>query len=488
MLKMNQIEHIIELYSKGITVTEISRLLNIDSKTVRKYCTKDNYSNELHPAGRPKPSKLDKWKSIIDAWHEEDRRVRYKQRHTARRIHNRLSKEYPEYDCSYSVVQRYCQCKNADKKHAKGNQELVWHPGEAQVDFGEADFLENGVKISKKYLACSFPYSNAAFVQIFGGETAECVVQGLADIFEQIQGVPLRLVFDNASGVGRRIKDHIQLSDLFKRFKCHYRFELTFCNPYSGHEKGNVENKVGYTRRNFFVPIPEFDDILQYNQSLFSLCESDFDRDHYKKNQTIRNLFLEEKQSLSPLPVNPFKAVRYERVRTDAYGKICLDGRHWYSSSPDHAQKEIIAEIGAHSIRILSVEGVLIVSHNRMYGSLRTDTTDWSTTVSRLLKNPGSWRNSGLRETIPSVLKEVMDGLEKPQLKGVLKTLKELSAQYSFDTCIRAMEEAAKSGRIDHYSSIALAARLSGSGLNQKELGPDLSQYDGLLNQEASNA
>lgn len=41
-----------------------------------------------------------------------------------------------------------------------------------------------------------------------------------------------------------------------------------FCNPYAGYEKGNVENKVGTTRRNLFVPIPTYHDIEAYNRTL----------------------------------------------------------------------------------------------------------------------------------------------------------------------------------------------------------------------------
>lgn len=100
----------------------------------------------------------------------------------------------------------------------KANLELVWDPGPAQVDFGEADFYENGKLVRKKYLTVSFPYSNDGYSQVFGGETAECVCQGLLDIFEFIGGVPPLLIFDNATGVGRRIGDMIHETELFPVF------------------------------------------------------------------------------------------------------------------------------------------------------------------------------------------------------------------------------------------------------------------------------
>src|SRR5699024_12331407 len=88
----------------------------------------------------------------------------------------------------------------------------------------------------------------------------ECVCQGLQDIFEFIGGVPPLLIFDNATGVGRRIGDAIHESELFSRFRAHYHFRVRFCNPYSGWEKGNVERKVDYNRANLFVPVPHFNE------------------------------------------------------------------------------------------------------------------------------------------------------------------------------------------------------------------------------------
>jgi transposase len=250
MLKMVQIELIKELQQKGIGPSEIAERLKIDRKTVNKYLKLEDYS-PIQPIKKQCSSKLDRWKPQIDRWIKEDRKMRFKQRHTAKRIHDRLQEENPkEYDCSYELVQRYCKQKKEQTGEKAGVLELVWYPGEAQVDACEADCHENGKLGTYKYLCISFPYSNAAYLQLFGGETAECIIQGLQDVFQRIGGVPTRLIFDNASGVGRRLGEKVRFAELFLRFKIHYGFEVVFCNPASGNEKGNVENKVGYLRRN----------------------------------------------------------------------------------------------------------------------------------------------------------------------------------------------------------------------------------------------
>ena len=152
----------------------------------------------------------------------------------------------------------------AKKKEIYGDRKaflsLEHIPGEAQVDFGDADFYENGKLHSGKYLNLSFPHSNKGYMQVFKGENQECLFEGLKTIFEHIGGVPTRIWFDNASTMVTKVKGgNRNLTDDFLRFMEHYRFEAAFCNVGSGHEKGNVENKVGYYRRNMLVPVPRFE-------------------------------------------------------------------------------------------------------------------------------------------------------------------------------------------------------------------------------------
>ena len=285
LLNMSQIDDIRDRARKGYRLAEISRATGHDVKTVRKYLEMDDFSPRP-PAKRAFPSKLDPYKATIDKWLADDGGTWRKQWHTAQRIHDRLTQEVPGYDCSYSTVQRYVK----ERRRASGERaflELTWHPGESQADFGEADFCEGGIPGRRKYLTLSFPFSNNGFSQVFGGETAECVCQGLKDIFAYISGVPPVIVFDNASGVGRRIGEKIIESDLFRRFRCHYGFEVRFCNPDSGHEKGNVERKVAFTRRNLFVPVPAYEDVLAYNRELLDRHREKAAELHYKKGVPI---------------------------------------------------------------------------------------------------------------------------------------------------------------------------------------------------------
>ncbi len=476
---MNQIEEVKELQRQGLTTTEIADRLRLNRKTATKYMRADDY-NSVTPSKKVEESKLDRWKATIDGWLEEDRRMRYKQRHTAKRVHQRLLEDHPgDYDCSYALVQRYLKVKKAERRDALGFLELVWEPGQSQADFGEADIIEAGIRKTIKYLTLTFPASNAGYLQVFDGETAECVAQGLKDIFTRIGGVPSRIVFDNASGVGRRVREKVTLSELFLRFKCHYGFSVSFCNPASGNEKGNVENKVGYVRRNLMVPLPEVESIEQWNRELMDRAERDFERPHYKKGSTIAELFAEERCHLGPLPAKPFNVERFERVNTNGYGKFCIDGCHWYSSSPELADMKLTIGIKAHSVEVYKADGEALCSHHRIYGGERSDSSDFLTSLETLVKKTGAWPNSALRAGVGESTRASLDAMAKPELRRVLGVLAKSSAAYGYKVAIDSLEEALRLGVLDSYSLQAISSRIAFDGLlDIPSSGPDLGIYD----------
>ena len=483
---MAQIRNIREMSREGHSVAEISRNIEVDEKTVRKYLKQDDFSPRP-PAKSRRESRLDPHKQLIDQWLKEDQTRWRKQRHTAKRIHDRLTRESPGYDCSYNIVQRYVKETRGMLRVQRASQELVWHAGEAQADFGEADFFEQGVLVRKKYLTLSFPQSNNSFTQVFGGETAECVCQGLQDICTYIGGVPWVIVFDNATGVGRRIGEVIHESKLFQRMRAHYRFSVRFCNPYSGHEKGNVENKIGYTRRNLFVPEPAFDDVETYNRELLERHAQKAEERHYKKLLPIKKLYHADEQALLPLPVKPFNVCRYEYLKTDGYGKIHLGGRHHYSTRPEYAGQEVLVAIRAHTIEILDENKQFVVQHPRQYGTKRSDTVDYRTSLAMLMRNAGAWQNSGIRELVSAELKEAMDNQPRDELKATLATMQQLATTYSFETALQALDAGIRVNRTRFCDTAVLAARIREYGLDTAaEQGPDLKIYDALLDDVAA--
>src|SRR5665811_769710 len=173
-------ENIRTLDSQGISGREISRALGVSRDSVTKYAGQQNYSPEPPvPLSRPGASGLTGFVHIIEAWLGEDQRRPRKQRHTAKRVFDRLVAEH-DYTGSYSPVQRQVKKWKAHHRQAgEGFTELVWPAGTAQVDFGQAEAVIAGVRLVLHVLVVTFPFSNMRFVQAYRGETSECVCHGL---------------------------------------------------------------------------------------------------------------------------------------------------------------------------------------------------------------------------------------------------------------------------------------------------------------------
>ena len=479
MLTMSQINEILELSQSGYTIAEIQRQTGRDRKTIKKFLEKKDYSPEP-PLTKARSSIVAPYEQKIRSYLKEDTQHWDKQRHTAKRIFERLRDE-EGFIGSYDSVQKYVKRIRKEIK-TRGTQELIWEAGSGQVDFGEADFEMDQVCTRKKYLTVSFPYSNDGFAQVFGGETAECVCQGLLDIFKYIGGVPPLLVFDNATGVGHRVMDKVVETELFKRFRAHHGFRVRFCNPYSGWEKGNVENKVGTIRRNLFVPVETIRDIEEYNKALLERHVGKASEVHYKKGEVISELFKKDQAALLPLPEKEFNVCRYEFYKADGYGKVSVDGKHFYSTRPENHGQRVMVGIRAHTIEILNPDGSVLVCHNRQYGKERTDVVDYSTSLEMLSRNSGAWNNSGVRQDASEVLRRYLDGLEKQELKDALRLMQELNREYGYHTALEAMGLAVRSGSVNKADAAILAARISGYGLNTPpKPGPPLDAYDELL-------
>ena len=232
------------LDARGVSWRRISKEVGVSGQTVRKYAQLEDCSPE--PPARPAAvSKLDPYKPLIGKWLEADRFMPRKQRHTARRVYDRLVEEQG-FDGSYQIVQRYVKrWRQEHRLPGDGYLELEWSPGVMQADFGLAQAVVAGSRTDVHCLVASFPYSNMRYAVALPGENAECVCEGLLEVFEHIGAVPPVLVLDNATGAAHRVSwDRIVVVEVFQRFVAHHRIEAG-C-PRSG--RGQREGRRGGTR------------------------------------------------------------------------------------------------------------------------------------------------------------------------------------------------------------------------------------------------
>ena len=484
MLDMPTIQSIRNRRAKGEKVSEIAKNEGISEPTVRKHLRQDDFSPEM-PVKKSKPSVIDPYKDIIESYLDEDSRNWHKQRHSARRIHQRLVEEHGA-DIGYTTVQLYVKERRAQRAEVHDQYlKLVWIPGEAQADFGEADFYIYGIKRRVHYLTVDFPFSNVGLAQVFYGENTECVCQGLLNIFIYLGGVPVRLVFDNATGVGRRVAEKVRMTDLFERFSCHFGFDVSFCNPRSGHEKGAVENKVGATRRNLFVPPPRVYDLENYNTRLLDRCMERSDKDHYAKGESELALFMEDKVALKELPEAPFDVVNYEHAKTDKQGYVCLEGRHRYATSPSFACRKAIVAKRAFSISIHDEDGALICTHERAYGEQPTSSDDPLSQLNVLCMKLRGWQNSQVRFSLPDDLRCALDAMEAPERSDALRTLRNVASESGYAAAVDAMAKCVElTGSVD-VASVETMAACAGTVCAQYDDPADLSVYDSVFSGDA---
>jgi hypothetical protein len=246
----------------------------------------------------------------------------------------------------------------------------------------------------------------------------------LQRIFEFIGGVPLRILFDNMSSAVVHIEEHgkRQLTEMFMRFAMHHRFKAEFCNPDSPQEKGNVENKVGYLRRNYLLPPPKIEDLEAFNQDLFAQCMADLKREHYVKKEQIIDLFAAEQEALITLPRERFRVFTLEKVKTDKYSFIGFDSNR-YSTSPEYAECEMWLEVGTSEIRVLNGKYEQIAVHPRKYGHQIEPTIDFENYISALSRKPRAFLNSPYFLTLPESVRKHLKNCQYADLKSMLLTL-----------------------------------------------------------------
>lgn len=454
MLTMDQIHSIREMYyHQGKSISKIVSETGRNRKTVTKYIDMENFSPSpnMLSSEEEHESKLDPFKPLIDEWLIADKKAPRKQRHTARKVHDRLCKEVDGYDCSYRLTAIYVKRRKEELglKKEENYIPLIHPPGTAQADFGYADFCENGKYYEEgKYLVLSFPHSNAGYLQLNYGENLECFLEGLEAMFEYIGGVPTEIWFDNTRTIVTEIIQggERKVTERFQLFCEHYRFTPIFMNPYSGNEKGNVENKVGYLRRNELVPVPEFDALSEFNQELLSLCDKDMEREHYddEEDRYISEIFEEDKSALLPLPSVRFDTAKYTRATTDKYGRFTLDdGKHRYSASPAFCEDTVNLRITSSEVVVMDKSMHEVVTHKRLYGNDR-ERMNWLPYLKYIARKPRSLRNSGIYEMMPESMQMYIDSCKSSDRGRILKVLSELTDRTGFESALLTVNEAIK--------------------------------------------
>jgi transposase len=329
------------VFIEGHSRREAARRFGISRETARKIC---QYSEPpgYRRSGPPKRPKLDPFRGIIDQILADDLQVHGKQHHTAKRIYDRLRDEHG-FDGGYTTVKDYVR--GARVRVREMFVPLLHPPGHAQVDFGEAIGIIDGVKRKIHFFCFDLPQSDACFVKAYPAEMTEAFLDGHVSAFAFFGGVPQSILYDNTRiAVAKILGDGTrQRTKAFTALQSHYLFTDRFGRPGKGNDKGKVEGLVKFARRNFMVPLPRATDFDALNDHLRSCCQRRQKDKAGRQNETIGERLVRDTATLRSLPPAPFEACETRPAKASSTSLVRYRGND-YSVPTTYGHQDVVVK------------------------------------------------------------------------------------------------------------------------------------------------
>jgi transposase len=354
----------------SVSIRELSRRFGTHRRVVRE-ALECAVPAPRRPVTRSSPV-LERWKPIIDGWLEADREAPRKQRHTARRIWQRLVDEY-HAEIGESTVRRYVA--EVRRRHPMVLAEVMvpqWHPlgAEAEVDFGRVHAVVGGVETDAWMFVMRLSASGRGFHRVYRNEAQQAFLDGHVRAFEHFGGVPARVRYDNLKPAVVRVlrgRDRDE-SERFVALRSHYGFDSFFCRPGrdGAHEKGGVEGEVGRFRRRHLVPVPQVASLAELNELVAAGDVVDDQRRINGRTVTVAEHFGAEALTLQPMPAEPFDVTLRLTSRVDAKSRVCVR-QNFYSVPARYAGRRIDVRLGAEGVDMFDLSQ-LVASHERLAG------------------------------------------------------------------------------------------------------------------------
>lgn len=497
MIQVDEKETIRRLhFIKRHSIRRIARELNHSRKTVRKAV--EDGSVPQYRLSKPRASPvMGPYLEKIEEWLEEDKQRPSKQRHTAHRIYVRMKGELGFTGAERTVRLHVSAFK---KRLSEMAIPLEFDPGaDAQCDWGEAQVRLAGEITKVNYLCLTLSYSGRAFVMAFPTQRQEAFFEGQRRAFEWFEGVPARISYDNlTTAVQRVLRGHNRIEQQsFIAFRSHYLFESHFATPVHPQEQGRVESKVGYARRNFFVPLPEAASFEDLNGMLLERLREEDQRLVAGKSLTIGAAWEAEKPQLRALPRFPYRCCVSRPVQANRLSLVTFDG-HRYSVPVEYGFRRLTLHAFVWQVEIACGDHV-IATHRRRYGN-EVDTLEIEHYLPLLMRRPGAFPYAKpVRQwQMPEVYREFYAELIRLHSSdGVREFLHVLSLgrQYGGEALERAIGQALSENRADGERVRQILAGTTLAAMNPlapaeqpRVILPDLGQFDRLREPVAAGA
>jgi len=367
MITVEQHEHIRRMYHlEQQSARQIARELGLSRRTVTKALRTDEAPSYRLNQQRPAP-RLGPYKARLEELLQENRRLPRKQRYTAHKLFELLQAE--GYSGSESTIQAYGVRWRKAQRAPKVFLPLEFEPGQdAQVDWGEAQVILAGVQQTVQVFVMRLNYSRRSLVMAFPSQKQEAFFEGHVRAFAHFGGVPHRLSYDNLTTAVKPLIEGRTREEqrAFIAFRSYYLFNSHFCTPGQGHEKGGVEHSVGFSRRNFLVPMPRVASFEELNRFLLEQCCRDDVRVVHGQSMSIGAAWKSEQAYFQPLPKRPFACCVTRQVKLTPYSQVVYETNR-YSVPVEQARRELVLKAYPFHVEILREQEV-IASHARCYG------------------------------------------------------------------------------------------------------------------------
>ena len=220
------------VFVEGRSRREAARVFGLSRDTIGKMCRFSVPPGYVRSKPPEKP-KLGALIPVIDAILEADKTAPAKQRHTAKRIYERLRDEHG-FSGGYTVVKDHVRITRTRNREIF--VPLSHPPGHAQMDFGESVGVIGGLRMKLHVFCFDLPHSDACFIKAYPAETTEAFLDGHVSAFAFFGGVPLSILYDNLKiavarilGDGKRTRTRA-----FTELLSHYLFDDRFGRPGKG--------------------------------------------------------------------------------------------------------------------------------------------------------------------------------------------------------------------------------------------------------------
>jgi transposase len=358
---------------EDLSIRALAERHGVHRRTVRQALESAVPPPRKTPEGRPAPA-LGAFHKIVDGWLRADLEAPRKQRHTARRVWQRLVAEHGA-QVSERQVRRYVRERRREFGEIEAFVPQAHPPGQtAEVDWGQAEIMLAGARSQVNFFVLRLSHSGAGLVQAFGHATQQAFLEGHVEAFAFLGGVPQRVRYDNlSSAVKLTLKGRQRvLADRFVALRSHYLFEsqFTLVGLQGAHEKGGVENEVGRFRRRHLVPVPQVATLAELNAQLRAACIEDLGRRIVGRAETVGEALERERPLLRALPAEPFAVDEPGEARVDAKGLVTIR-QNRYSVPIGLAGRRVVTQVGARWVTIVA-DGREVARHERLTGRFQT--------------------------------------------------------------------------------------------------------------------